>query len=89
MELQPRMKRPEYTFECHFLEDESHSKLCAKNVMSFYENFHRLAFTTKTKKRATKAISKAIKVCIKQMMEKDPSVDVERDVRQKFSDLWA
>jgi hypothetical protein len=59
------MKRPDHTYQVFFLEDDSHSKLSAKNVMTFYENFHKLAFTTKTKKRATKAISKAIKVCIR------------------------
>jgi hypothetical protein len=73
MELQPRNKRPDHTYECHFLEDESHSKLCAKNVRAFYENFHKLAFTTKTKKRATKAISKALKIYMRQVMDQDPS----------------
>jgi hypothetical protein len=66
MELLPRMKKPEYTYEIHFLEDESHSRLIAKNVMTFYDNFHKLAFTTKTKKRASKAICKAIKCYLKQ-----------------------
>ena len=84
MELLPRMKRPEYTYEVHFLEDESHSKLVAKNVMTFYENFHKLAFTTKTKKRATKAICKAIKCHLKQK----GYFDIEADVRQKFELLW-
>jgi hypothetical protein len=84
MELLPRMKRPEYTYEVHFLEDDSHCKLIAKNVMSFYENFHKLAFTTKTKKRASKAICKAIKCYLKQRGK----FDIERDVRQKFEELY-
>jgi len=65
--------------------------------MKFYENFHRLAFTNKTKKRATKAISKACKVYMRQFRSNDQSFygknneafDMEAEVRQKFEKLYA
>ena len=55
----------------------------------FYENFHKAAFTTKTKKKATKAISKACKVYIKQRkMFGEREFDMQAQVRQKFEELW-
>jgi hypothetical protein len=98
-EILPRMKTSVYTYRVHFLEDDSHSKLIGKHVMKFYENFHRLAFTNKTKKRATKAISKACKVYMRQNRSIDQSdnfygknneeFDMQTEVRQKFETLYA